>query len=53
METVYPAAATLVAYLIGSLSFAVIVSRVMPRTSIAVTVESIAPAPLYAEKVTL
>jgi glycerol-3-phosphate acyltransferase PlsY len=29
METVYPAAATLVAYLIGSLSFAVIVSRLM------------------------
>jgi acyl phosphate:glycerol-3-phosphate acyltransferase len=29
METFYPAAATLVAYLIGSLSFAVIVSRVM------------------------
>jgi glycerol-3-phosphate acyltransferase PlsY len=29
METVYPAAATLAAYLIGSLSFAVIVSRVM------------------------
>jgi glycerol-3-phosphate acyltransferase PlsY len=36
METVYPAAATLAAYLIGSLSFAVIVSRLMglsdPRT---------------------
>jgi glycerol-3-phosphate acyltransferase PlsY len=36
METLYPAAAALVAYLIGSLSFAVIVSRVMglndPRT---------------------
>jgi acyl phosphate:glycerol-3-phosphate acyltransferase len=36
METLYPAAATLAAYLIGSLSFAVIVSRVMglndPRT---------------------
>ena len=36
METLYPAAATLVAYLVGSLSFAVIVSRVMglndPRT---------------------
>jgi glycerol-3-phosphate acyltransferase PlsY len=29
METVYPAAATLAAYLIGSLSFAVIVSRAM------------------------
>ncbi|MGY4829941.1 glycerol-3-phosphate 1-O-acyltransferase PlsY [Sphaerotilaceae bacterium SBD11-9] len=29
METLYPAAATLAAYLIGSLSFAVIVSRVM------------------------
>jgi glycerol-3-phosphate acyltransferase PlsY len=29
METVYPAAATLAAYLIGSLSFAIIVSRVM------------------------
>ena len=29
METVYPAAATLVAYLVGSLSFAVIVSRLM------------------------
>ena len=29
METVYPAAATLMAYLIGSLSFAVIVSRLM------------------------
>src|SRR5258705_13875358 len=29
METVYPAAATLAAYLIGSLSFAVIVSRLM------------------------
>ena len=36
METLYPAAATLAAYLVGSLSFAVIVSRVMglndPRT---------------------
>ena len=36
METLYPAAATLAAYLIGSLSFAVIVSRAMglndPRT---------------------
>jgi acyl phosphate:glycerol-3-phosphate acyltransferase len=36
METLYPAAATVVAYLVGSLSFAVIVSRVMglndPRT---------------------
>jgi acyl phosphate:glycerol-3-phosphate acyltransferase len=36
MQTVYPALATLAAYLIGSLSFAVIVSRVMglndPRT---------------------
>jgi len=36
MQTLYPAAATLVAYLIGSLSFAVIVSRLMglhdPRT---------------------
>ena len=36
METFYPAAATLAAYLVGSLSFAVIVSRVMglndPRT---------------------
>ncbi len=36
METLYPALATLAAYLIGSLSFAVIVSRVMglndPRT---------------------
>jgi len=36
METLYPAVATLAAYLIGSLSFAVIVSRVMglndPRT---------------------
>jgi glycerol-3-phosphate acyltransferase PlsY len=29
MQTLYPAAATLVAYLIGSLSFAVIISRVM------------------------
>jgi len=29
METLYPAAATLVAYLVGSLSFAVIVSRAM------------------------
>lgn len=36
METLYPAAATLAAYLVGSLSFAVIVSRAMglndPRT---------------------
>jgi acyl phosphate:glycerol-3-phosphate acyltransferase len=36
METLYPAAATLAAYLVGSLSFAVIVSRLMglndPRT---------------------
>ena len=36
MQTLYPALATLAAYLIGSLSFAVIVSRVMglndPRT---------------------
>ena len=36
MSTVYPLLATLVAYLIGSLSFAVLVSRIMglsdPRT---------------------
>ena len=36
METLYPAIATVVAYLLGSLSFAVIVSRAMgltdPRT---------------------
>ena len=36
MEALYPAIATLVAYLIGSLSFAVVVSRAMglndPRT---------------------